>query len=104
MKAYYESESLKIAQARKFSFNTFPNRSYIFKFEARSTCTDRWVTGSSPFVPTNTQEECVHVINNFARCIQQDLQLNNGTEAKSKSLKWLIDYNGMFTCLGLFYA
>ena len=48
MKTYYETKSFKIVQARyrrKFTFNTFPNGSQIFKlviyFEAHSACEDR---------------------------------------------------------------
>ena len=83
-KTYYEIKSFKIVQARyrrKFNFNTFPNRSQIYKlvknFEAQGTCEDSWATCSSPSGTLITQDEYVRVINNFTRRIQQCFRLND---------------------------
>ena len=61
VKTYYETKSFIIVRTRykrKFNFNTFPNRSQIFKLiknvEAHGACEGYRATGSSPI----TQKEC----------------------------------------------
>ena len=83
VKAYCETKSFKIVQARytrKFNFITFLNRTQIFKlvknFETQGTWEDSGTMGSSPSGPLIIQEECAWVINNSAHYIQQCLQLN----------------------------
>ena len=85
VKTYYETKTFKIVQARyrrKLNFNTFPNKSQIFKlvknFEVHGTYEDHSAISSSPSGPPISQEEYARVINNFTRRIQQRLQLNGG--------------------------
>ena len=72
VKIYYETQSFKIVQARyrrKFSWNTFLNRSQIFKlfknFEPPGSCDDRKAMDSSSFGPPITQAEWTGVFINL---------------------------------------
>ena len=82
VKTYYE-RLFKIVQARykrKFNFNTFPNRNQIFQIGQKlGSSWYLWQMWGNRFLiiwASNQQEECAHIIKNFACRIQLYLQLN----------------------------
>ena len=96
MRTYYKIKSFNIVQERyrsKFNFNTFTNRSQIFKLVKNIEAHDTWenskAASSSQSRLQITLDGCAHLINNFAYTIQQCLQLNGRyLEHILKGISW----------------
>ena len=100
VKTNYESEFLKIVQARywrKFNFNIFPNRSQMFEliknFEDHNTFEIRLAMGSSPSMPPITiwtSKNVSRVQESVSQTLSRSLWQGNQEIAKSESSFWCI--------------